>query len=163
MGSSEAQRGHRVTTAQAAPLTHCSLRVPRAEILGQAQVRAWHWEDTSRGIYSSSGCGLHRRGDWSLWWGTDSVLPGSFSESSLGLGTGWNLSRTGGVKMEAFTDEDGISSGAAGLLQTEVLCRRHRRHGFGFRRRTQGQQKNTPRNPGRVMVSLHSGRWKPLE
>lgn len=115
-----------------------------------------------QGIYSSSGRGLHRRGDWSLWWGTDSVLPGSFSESSLGLGTGWNLSRTGGVKMEAFRDEDGTSSGVAGQLHTEVLCRRHRRHGFGFRRRTEGQQRNTPRNPGRVMVSLRSCRWKPL-
>lgn len=64
-------------------------------------------------------------------------MPGSFSESPVGLGTGWNLSRTGGVKMEALTDEDGVSSGAAGLLQTEVLCRRHRRRGFGFMRRTE--------------------------
>ena len=39
--------------------------------------------------------------------------------------------------MEALTDEDGVSSGAAGLLQTEVLCRRHRRRGFGFMRRTE--------------------------
>lgn len=59
----------------------------------------------------------------------DSALPGSFSDSSLGLGTGWNLSRTGGVKMEAFTDGDSISSVLAEPLQAEGLFRKHARHG----------------------------------
>lgn len=61
-------------------------------------------------------------------WGTDSVLLGSFSESSLGFGTGWNLSKTGGVKMEAFTGGDGVSSVLGEPLQAEVLCRRQPRH-----------------------------------
>jgi hypothetical protein len=52
--------------------------------------------------------------------GVDSALPGSFSESSLGLGTGWNLSSTGGVKMEVFTTGDGVSSVLEGLLQAGV-------------------------------------------
>lgn len=42
LGSSEAHRGCRVSTAQAAPLARCSLQGPRAEILGQAQGRARH-------------------------------------------------------------------------------------------------------------------------
>lgn len=49
------------------------------------------------------------------------MLLGSFSESSLGLGTGWNLSKTGGVKMEAFTGESGVSSVLGEPLQAEVL------------------------------------------
>lgn len=61
-------------------------------------------------------------------WGTDSVLLGSFSESSLGLGTGWNLSKTGGVKMEVFTGGDGVSLVLGEPLQAKVLCRRQPTH-----------------------------------
>ena len=63
-----------------------------------------------------------------LLWGTDSVLLGSISDSSLGLGTGWNLSKTGGVKLEAFTGGSGVSSVLGEPLQAEVLCRRQPRH-----------------------------------
>lgn len=76
----------------------------------------------------SSGHSVKGRRYGLLFRGTDSVLPGSFSESSLGLGTGWNLSRTGGVKMEDFTGGDGVSSVLGEPLQAEVLCRRQPRH-----------------------------------
>ena len=60
--------------------------------------------------------------------GVDSALPESFSESSLGLGTGWNLSSTGGVKMEVFTTGDGVSSVLEGRLQAGVLHERWPTH-----------------------------------
>lgn len=58
----------------------------------------------------------------------DSALPGSFSESSLDLGTGWNLSRTGGVKMEAFTTGGGVLSVLEDPLQAGVLHERWPTH-----------------------------------
>lgn len=79
-------------------------------------------------LYSFLHHGLQGRGYGLLLWGTDSALPGSFSESSLGLGTCWNLSRTDGVKVEAFTGRDGVSSVLGESLQAEVLCRRQPRH-----------------------------------
>lgn len=81
-----------------------------------------------RELYSRLRSGLYGRGYGLFFWGTDSALPGSFSESSLHLGTGWNLSRTGGVKMEAFTGGAGVSSVLGGSLQDSVLCRRQPRH-----------------------------------
>lgn len=81
-----------------------------------------------RNFIHSSGHGLEGRGYGSLLWGLGSMLPASFSESSLGLGTGWNLSRTGGLKTEAFKGGDGVSSVLWESLQAEVLCRRQPRH-----------------------------------
>jgi hypothetical protein len=60
----------------------------------------------------------------------DSALPGSFSESSFGLDTGWNLSRTGGVKMEAFTPGDGVPPVLGDPLQAGVLHGREMTHAY---------------------------------
>ena len=81
-----------------------------------------------RELYSRLRNGVYGRGYGPFFGGTDSALPRSFSESSLRLDTGWNLSRTGGVKMEAFTGGAGVSSVLGGSLQEEVLCRRQPRH-----------------------------------
>lgn len=71
-------------------------------------------------------CHQEGRGHGLCWPGADSPLPGSLgSESSLDLDMGWNLSRTGGVKMDALTVDDEVCSFLGEPLQAEELHGRH--------------------------------------